>query len=63
MTFLIWNFRRRALAFGAPHTLATERFRNLPDPTEALGLEHLLDQGINPCNVANQFQWESVADP
>ncbi len=42
---------------------ATEPLRDLADPTEALALERLLNQGINPGNVADQFLWDRVADP
>ncbi len=42
---------------------ATEPLRDLADPTEALALERLLNQGINPGNVADQFLWYRVADP
>src|SRR5712692_10324287 len=41
----------------------TERSRGLAEPTEALTLERLLNQGINSGNVADQFLWDSVADP
>src|SRR5947209_6143015 len=51
------------LAFGVPHIFATKLFRNLADPSEALTLERLLNQGIDSGNVADQFLWESVADP
>jgi hypothetical protein len=32
-----------------------------PDPTEALALERLLNQSINPGNVADQNLWGRVA--
>src|SRR6266516_5725845 len=41
----------------------TERSRDLAEPTEALTLERLLNQGINSGNGADQFLWDSVADP
>src|SRR5260370_34387526 len=49
----------RSSSYRAP----TERSRDLAEPTKALPLERLLNQGINYRNVADQFIWNSVADP
>ncbi len=35
----------------------------LARPTDALALERLLNQDINYSDIADQFLWESVADP
>src|SRR5260370_35351855 len=49
----------RSSSYRAP----TEHSRDLAEPTKALPLERLLNQGINYSDVADQFIWESVADP
>ena len=41
----------------------TERSCDLAEPTKALTLERLLNQGINYSEIADQFLWESVAYP